>query len=308
MRICVYGAGGVGAYVGGRLLAGGHDVRFVARGKNLEALRTQGLRIKSAQGDLVLPTVSATDDPGSIGPVDAVLFGVKLYDLESAAAALQPLLGTNTMVVPVQNGVDAAQRLAAVLQSAHVVKGAVYVVSFLSGPGQVEHRSPFCKLVLAEFDNQASGRTAAFASALNASGVEATVSPDIELDLWRKFAMLAPFAAVACLARSNVGEVLSNPPTRSLLSDAITEVVAVARARGMAMPDETAAATLQAMGNFPPLSRPSMLLDLEAGRPLELESLSGAVARFGQQAGVPTPVHDVAYRALSRYIPGTRVR
>ncbi|MEO5738277.1 MAG: 2-dehydropantoate 2-reductase [Variovorax sp.] len=304
MRVAIYGAGGVGAYVGGRLQAGGHDVVFIARGRHLEALRSAGLNIKSAQGDVALPKVSATDDPASVGPVDVVLLGVKLYDLESAARALQPLLGADSMVVPVQNGVDAADRLAAVLSPAQVVKGAVYIVSFLTGPGQVEHRSPFCKLVLAELDNRQSQRTTDFADALNRSGVEARVSADIDADLWRKFVMLAPFAAVACLARATVGEVLAHGPTRSLLVDAVAEVAAVAKALGIGLPDDIAATSVQAMGGFPPASRPSMQLDLDAGRPLELESLSGAVLRFGKKAGVPTPVHDVAYRALSRYLGG----
>lgn len=308
MRIAVYGAGGVGAYVGGRLLAAGHDVSFIARGRNLAALRADGLQIKSAQGDLVLPKVAATDDPASIGPVDVVLLGVKLYDLESAAASIKPLLGPATMLVPVQNGVDAAERLASVLGGAAVVKGAVYIVSFLTAPGKVEHRSPFCKLVLAEFNNQPSKRTSDFAAALNAGGMDALVSSDIEADLWRKFAMLAPFAAVACLSRASVGEVLGHEATRSLLVDAVAEVAAVAKARGIRLPEDIVAITLKGMEAFPPASRPSMQIDIDAGRPLELESLSGAVVRFGKQAGVPTPVHDVAYRALSRYLPGSVAR
>lgn len=304
MRIAVYGAGGVGAYIGGRLQAGGHDVTFIARGRNLDALRASGLSIKSAQGDLVLPQVAATDDPASVGPVDVILLGVKLYDLERAAEAIKPLLGTGTMVVPVQNGVDAAERLVAVLGPGPVVKGAVYIVSFLNGPGQVEHRSPFCKLVFAELDNKPSQRTAEFAAALNGSGMEGTVSADIEADLWRKFLMLASFAAVACLSRGSIGELLAHPATRSLLVDAAAEVAAVAKARGIGLPDDIVAKSITAMGTFPPASRPSMLLDMDARRPLELESLSGAVVRFGQAAGVPTPVHDVAYRALSLYAKG----
>ena len=304
MRIAVYGAGGVGAYIGGRLQAGGHDVTFIARGRNLDALRASGLSIKSAQGDLVLPKVAATEDPASVGPVDVVLLGVKLYDLERAAEALKPLLGPGTMVVPVQNGVDAAERLVAVLGPGPVAKGAVYIVSFLNGPGQVEHRSPFCKLVFAELDNRPSQRTADFAAALNSSGMEGAVSADIEADLWRKFLMLASFAAVACLSRGSIGELLAHPATRSLLVDAAAEVAAVAKARGIGLPDDTVAKSITAMGGFPPASRPSMLLDMDARRPLELESLSGAVVRFGQAAGVPTPVHDVAYRALSLYAKG----
>ena len=295
----------MGAYVGGRLQAGGHDVVFIARGKNLQALRTAGLSIKSAQGDLHLPRVAATDDPASVGPVDAVVLGVKLYDLERAALALRPLLGPETMVVPVQNGVDAADRLLAVLGPAPVVKGSVYVVSFLREAGQVEHRSPFCRLVFAECDNRPSQRTSAFASALNASGIEASVSTDIDTDLWRKFMLLAPFAAVACLSRASVGQILAHPVTRSLLGDAAAEVAAVAKARGIALPQDIVQQSMDAIGKFPPASRPSMQVDIDAGRPLELDSLSGAVVRLGHALGVPTPIHDVAYRALSRYLNGT---
>ncbi len=304
MRVAIYGAGGVGAYIGARLQAGGHDVVFIARGRNLAALRSFGLRIKSVQGDLVLPVVAATDDPASVAPVDVVLLGVKLYDLERAAVALKPLLGPQTMVVPVQNGVDAADRLVAVLGSAAVVMGAAYIVSLLSGPGQVEHRSPFCKLVFAELDGKPSQRTADLVVALNASGIQGSISTNIQADLWRKFLMLAPFAAVACLARASLGQILAHRATHALLSDAVSEVAVIARARKIDLPDDIVSTTMLAMSAFPPASRPSMQLDLDAGRPLELESLSGAVVRFGKSAGVPTPVHDVAYRVLSLYAMG----
>jgi 2-dehydropantoate 2-reductase len=304
MRVAIFGSGGVGAYIGGRLVAGGHDVSFIARGQNLAALRSSGLSIKSAQGDLHLPKVTATDDPAGVGPVDVVVFGVKLYSLEQAAAQLRPLIGPGTMILPVQNGVDTFERLQAVLGPAPLVKGAVYVVSFLSGPGQVEHRSPFCRLVFAEAGNKPSQRTADFAKVLNSCTMEASVSASIETDLWRKFMMLAPFAAVACLSRATLGEILAHPVSRSLLADAMAEVAAVAKARGIALPDDVVALSMDAMTKFPPASRPSMQVDIDAGRPLELESLSGAVLRFGKQAGVLTPVHDVAYRALSLYKDG----
>ncbi len=304
MRIAIYGTGGVGAYLGGRLQAGGHDVVFIARGANLSALRNSGLRIKSMQGDLVLPVVSATDDAASVGPVDVVVLGVKLHDLEQAAKALQPLLGHDTMVVPVQNGVDAADRLVAVLGTAPVVMGAAYVVSLLSGPGQVEHRSPFCRLVFAELDGRPSRRCTNFAAVLNSSGVEASISTNIQTDLWRKFIVLAPFAAIACLTRANLGQILAHPPTQALLADAVSEVADVAAARHVGLPEDIVSVTLRAMSAFPPASRPSMLADLDAGRPLELESLSGAVVRFGKAAGVRTPVHDVAYRAISLHARG----
>lgn len=306
MRIAIYGAGGVGAYIGGRLQAGGHDVVFIARGRNLVALQTSGLCIKSVQGDLILPVVAATDDPIGVGPVDVVLLGVKLYDLERAANALQPLLGRHTMVLPVQNGVDAADRLAAVLGSSAVVMGAAYIVSLLTGPGQVEHRSPFCKIVFAELDGKPSQRTAALAAALNACGIQGSISADIRADLWRKFMILAPFAAVACLSRATLGQILANPMAHALLSDAVAEVAAVARARSIDLPDDIVSTSLRAMNAFPPASRPSMQGDLDTGRPLELESLSGAVVRFGRSAGVPTPVHDVAYRVLSLYAAGAQ--
>ena len=304
MRIAIYGSGGVGAYLGGRLQAGGHDVVFIARGRNLAALRSQGLSIKSAQGDLVLPVVAATDDPASVAPVDVVVLGVKLHALEPAAIALQPLLGPGTMVVPVQNGVDAAERLVAVLGTGAVVMGAAYVVSELTGPGQVEHRSPFCRLVFAELDGQPSQRTTGFAAALNACGIEGSVSTNMQAELWRKFMILAPFAAVACLSRASLGQILAHPLSHALLSDAVSEVAAVARARGIVLPDDSVATTMQALGAFPPAARPSMQGDLDAGRPLELESLSGAVVRYGKAAGVPTPVHEVVYRVLSLYASG----
>jgi 2-dehydropantoate 2-reductase len=308
MRVAIFGSGGVGAYVGGRLHAGGHDVTFIARGQNLAALRATGLSIKSAQGDLQLPKVNATDDPASVGPVDLVVFGVKLYGLEQAAEQVRPLIGPGTMILPVQNGVDTFERLQAVLGSAALLKGAVYVVSFLSGAGQVEHRSRFCRFVFAEADCKPSQRSADLADALNACTLEASVSGDIETDLWRKFMMLAPFAAVACLSRATLGELLAHPASRSLLAEAMSEVAAVARARGVKLPGDIVSLSMDAMGKFPPGSRPSMQVDIDAGRPLELESLSGAVLRFGKEAGVATPVHDVAYRALCLYRDGRAVQ
>lgn len=301
MRVAIVGAGGVGGYVGARLQAQGNDVHFIARGSNLQALRSAGLTVHSPLGDLRLPQVAATNDPASVGPVDLVVLGVKLHGLEAAAATLRPLLGPDTAVLPVQNGVDAADRLIAVLGPQHVLKGSVYIVSFLKSLGVVDHKSPFCRLVFAEADGAASPRTQRLAELLRAAGIEASVSPDIDADLWRKFLMLAPFAAVACLTRGTAGQVLGHASTRALLRDAMAEVAAVAAAKGIRLPADIIDASLEGMKRFPADARPSMQLDIDAGRPLELESLSGTVVRLGAACGVPTPVHDVAYRALSLY-------
>lgn len=304
MRIAIFGAGGVGCYVGARLLAGGHEVVFIARGRSLEALRERGLRCYSVQGDLHLPRVRVTDNPHDAGAVDAVILTVKLYDLDAAAVEFGPLLGPDTLVVPLQNGIDASDRLTNAIGAACVLKGLVHVVSHLVEPGVVQHSSPFCRLVLGELDGRSSPRCEALARTLANCGFDARTSPAIDAELWRKFTRLAAFSAVACLARADLGTLLANPALAALLSDAMTEVAVVARARGIPLPADVVQASLDEMAGYPGKARPSMLEDLEAGRRLEVASLSGAVVRLGRLHGVATPIHDVAWRALQVHESG----
>lgn len=307
MRFLIVGAGGVGGYLGARLVQAGHDVAFVARGATLAALTGTGLQVASPLGDMTTGPLKAAEDPATLGPVDCAIVTVKLYDLAAMAKRVKPALAPGACVLPVQNGVEAHDILAAALGPGAALKGTIHISSFTAGPGRIDHKSNFCRLRFAEPDGKPSARTAALAEALGkCTGVEANVSPDIEIDLWRKFVMLAAFAAVSCLSHSDVGRVMADPEARSLFSDAIEEVAAVGRARGVALPYDIAATTLKLVETFPARAKPSMQEDWEAGRPLELPWLSGAVARLGAAANVPTPIHDVAWRALAMHKDGKR--
>jgi 2-dehydropantoate 2-reductase len=302
MSAAIVGGGGVGGYLAARLKLAGHDVGVLARGANLAALRERGLRLKSPLGDAQTGPIRAASEPNELGRSDIVFMTTKLYDLEAVARSAAALVGDDTVVVPVQNGVEAHELITRALPGATVLKGTIYVSSFLVGPGEILHKSPFCRLRFAAASpahDEAAQRAARDLKAV--PGIDVAVSPDIDLDLWKKFVMLAPFAAVACVARSPIGPVLDDPALLARLKAAMAETIAVARAKHIALPEDIEALTIQQLRQFPAGAKPSMLEDLEAGKPLELEYLAGAVVRFGKALGVPTPVHEAAYRAISTF-------
>ncbi len=305
MNFAIVGCGGVGGYLGARLKLAGHGVGFLARGSNLTALREHGLGVRSPLGDAQTGPLEASADPNDLGPADVLFMTTKMYGLEAVARHAAPLVGPGTVVIPVQNGVEAHEILTRALPGAAVLKGTIYISSFLIGPGQILHKSPFCRLRFAATARTHEDSVRRIALVLNAvPGIEAAVSLDIELDLWRKFIMLAPFAAVACMARAPVGRVLDDPALLAQLKAAMAEAIAVARAKHVALPDDIEKLTIDQQRQFPANAKPSMLEDMDAGRPLELEYLSGAIVRFGKALGVPTPVHSTAYRLLSPYAAG----
>ena len=307
MRVVMVGAGGVGGYIGVRLAAAGHEVAWLARGATLAALRDRGIALASPQGEVRLPPQRASDDAAALGVADAVIVSVKLYDLAAVAQQLRPLLGAGAAVLPLQNGVDAHAILSEALPGAAPLKGTVSIKSSRSGHGVIVAKSDFCRVKMGEADGKTTARIERLAAALNGCvGVTAAIVPDIEAELWRKFVMLASFSAVACLARATIGEVLASAEARGLMFAATEEAAAVGRARGVALPADIAAAVLAQVEDMPRDGRPSMLEDLVAGRPLELAYLSGTVVRMGRAAGVPTPIHDVAYRALAMHEGGRR--
>lgn len=303
MKFAIVGTGGVGGYLGARLIAAGHPVVFLARGANLQALQQRGIRLTSPLGNVETGPVTAADDPQALGRAETVFFTAKLYDLAETAKRAAPLFGPDTAAVPVQNGVEAHEIIARALPGAHVLKATIYISSFLTGPGEILHKSPFCRLRFAAADPASRGAAEALAAALNVPGIDAAISPDIDADLWRKMVMLASFSAVACMQRKAVGDVLENPKDFALFKSALAESVAVARASSAALPDDIEAATIGVMRQFPREAKPSMLEDMEAGRPLELNFLSGAIARLGRAHKVPTPTHDAALAALAKYVP-----
>jgi 2-dehydropantoate 2-reductase len=304
MRIAIFGTGGVGGLFGGRLaLAAEHEVVFVARGAQLEALRRDGLRLRLPEGErtVALDAAHATDDLGAVAPVDCVLLCVKTWQVAEAARALAPLLGGASFVVPLQNGVEAARTLAGILGSGRVVGGLCGTVSFVEAPGIVRSVGTAHFVRLGELDRRPSERTERLRAALERAGVGAEIPADIEVALWEKFLFVVPVGGVGAAARAPIGALRAVPETRALLARAMREIEAVARARGIALADDCVARSLAFVDRLAPEATSSLQRDLAAGRPSELEAWNGAVVRLGRDSGVPTPVHEALYAAL---LPG----
>ncbi len=303
MKIAVMGTGGVGGYFGARLAASGQDVHFIARGPHLAAIRADGLRVKSDAGDVTIKPAQATDDPADIGPADIVLFAVKLYDTDSAGRILAPLIGPETGVVDLQNGVDGEDELAAIVGREHVVGGVAYISARIEEPGVILHVGKGAKLTFGELDGQRSSRVEALAAACAAAGFNHEVSENISAAMWSKLAMLASMSAISCLTRLPVDQAMREPETLELFRAAMKEVADVAAAKGVTLPaDALAGFTAVTRGGLS--IRPSMLVDLERGKPLELDRLSGAVVRAGAELGVPTPFHSMALALLKPFAGG----
>ena len=304
MRIAIIGAGGVGGYFGARLQAAGSDVAFVARGAHLDALRERGLRVESPKGDLHLAHVQATDNPATVGVVDAVLLTVKMYDLDAASRMLTPLIGRDTVVVTLQNGVEAIDIVARRVGREHVAGGVAYIAAVIAEPGVIRHTS-LDSLIFGELDRRRSERLVALEQACLHAGFSARVSDDIDLDLWSKFARLSVFSGMTAVTRSTMGVLRSDPELLAMLVAACQETIAVGRARGVALPDRLMDEILQMVHTLPHHAKASMLEDLERGRRLELPWLSGAVVRLGAAAGVPTPIHSFIATVLKPHVNGT---
>lgn len=299
MRILIYGAGAVGGYFGVRLAEAGEDVVFVARGAQLAALRSDGLRVESICGDARLERVAATDDPATLGEADAVLVTTKTWQVEAAGRAIRPLVGRGTVVVPLQNGVEAAPRLERSLPAEAVAGGLTRILCERVEPGHIRHSGIDPVIVMGERDGRRTGRCDRLADALErAPGVSVVVSADIEAELWHKLLLMAAVSGVCAVARVPLGRVRATPPARDLLRRSMEETAAVAAARGVRLPDGVIPASLAFLDGLPPGSIPSMHRDIANGRPSELEQLSGAVVRLGRECGVATPVHRFMHAAL----------
>jgi len=299
MNITILGAGGVGGYFGGILARAGNSVTLLARGAHLAALRQRGLEVRTPEGTFVA-AVGATGDPQEIGEVELAVVAVKSYSLPEIVPAARLLAEKGAVILPLLNGVEAADRLVAQgVPSDKVLGGLAEISAARLGPGVVERRSAFQRVVAGERAGGISERTERIAAAFREAGAEARASADITADLWRKLAFITTMSAACGLARSPIGPVREAPLGNLLIERALREVVAVARARGVALPEEVESKILSFIESAPGGMRPSFLLDLESGGPTEIDDLSGAVSRFGREAGVETPVHDVATAALS---------
>jgi len=304
MRIAVLGSGGIGGYYGALLAKAGHDVAFIARGAHLEAMQQRGLTVRTPDGEATI-SVTAVADTRTLGPVDLVLFCVKSYDTELAARALAPLMAPDTVVLTFQNGLDNVEAIASVVGSGAVLVGAVYVALQLAGPGVVLRTGGEGKIVFGELNGAVTERVQRVASAFQQSGIPHQVSTDIDRVLWEKFLFIAGVGGVTALARSGIGPLLASLEGRTLLTASCAEIVAVARAAGGPLHADAVGPVIEQAATLPQQWRSSMARDLEEGRRLEVEALSGAVVRRGLKLGVPTPVHQTIAACLSVHQPTT---
>ena len=303
MKIAVMGAGGVGGFLGGKLAFGGREVVFVARGKHLDALRTQGLRVVGAEQFAVSP-VNVSDKTQAFGKVDLILFCVKLYDTESAAAQLEPMLADHTVVVTLQNGVESQQRIGNVIGEERVVSGAAYFPASINVPGEIVFKGPIPGKPLVEVgEGQGNSRllAAQLIQEFQAAGVTAALNKDASLMLWEKFCWIAGVSGVTAVTRQPIGIVRIDPDMRALFVDCVHECAAVGRAAGVALDFALEERLMGLLESNPAEGKSSLLVDLERGRPLELDGLSGAVHRLGQKYHVATPVTSSVYAALKSF-------
>ena len=290
MRIAVMGSGGLGGYFGARLALGGADVHFIARGQHLAAMRSDGLRIEGPE-PMHLARVNATDDPRAIGPVDLVMFCVKLWDTAAALEQVRPLIGPATAIVSFQNGVLKDDHLRSAYGAAPVLGGVGYVATTIDRPGVIRQTGPMQRLVFGEFDGRRSARTEAFLAACLAGGIKAEVSDSIERDIWEKYVFLVGLSGSTATMRTTIGPIRENAQTRAFLHDVIQEVVAVGRAHGVALAADQAKRAMERADTVAYDMTSSMHHDLERGNRLEVRWLSGGVVDLGQAKGVPTPLN-----------------
>ena len=298
MRIAVVGAGGVGGYFGGRLAQGGSQVVFIARGEHLDAMQTQGLRVESIKGNFTVSPVEAVDDPVKAGPVDAVLVCVKTWQVPEAAQAIRPMLGAETFVVPLENGVDAPGELAAVLGRERVLGGLCQISSSIVSPGVIRHVGIEPYVAIGELDRRPSERAERLRQAFEQSGVRVEIPDDIQAAMWLKFLFIAVLGGVGGVTGVPVGVSRSLPETRQMLVDGLEEIYRLAKAREVDLPEEAVDKTLAFIDSLPPGTMASMQRDILDGRPSELESQNGAIVRMGKESGVETPLHAFLYSSL----------
>lgn len=298
MRIAIFGAGGIGGYLGGRLSQAGEDVVLIARGEHLQAIKDHGLRVDSVKGDFVATPTLATENPTEAGLVDAVILGVKAWQVLDAAKAMRPMIGPDTFVVPMQNGVEATAELASVLGEKSVVVGLGGLVSYIVGPGHILHAGGEPFVSFGESDNSTSERTQNLLTAFKNAGVNASIPTNIQAALWGKLAFMAANSGVGAITRVPSGQWRSVVGSWEMAQQVVREVLAVAAGKGIEMPNDSLAAAVARLEGSPPNGTSSMQRDLMEGRPSELEVQNGAVVRLGLETGVLTPVNTFIYNSL----------
>jgi 2-dehydropantoate 2-reductase len=304
LRIAVMGSGGVGGYFGARLVKGGADVHFIARGSHLAAMRARGLAVEGGPEPIHLPQVSVTDDPKTIGPVDIVMFCVKLWDTESAARQLLPIITPQTGVISFQNGVQKDDMLRPIFGDGALMGGVAYVGTSIGRPGVIVQTGPLQRLVFGEYDGRRSARVEALYDACKRGGINAEISDDVRRSIWEKYVVLVAMSGATAAMRSTIGPIRKNPLTRRFLLDLAREVVAVGRAHGVALPADYAEQRIPFFDGWPPEMTTSMHHDLQQGKPLEVRWLAGGAVDLGAQVGVPTPMNRAVRDILILHAEG----
>jgi 2-dehydropantoate 2-reductase len=305
MKYAILGAGAVGGYYGARLAEAGEDVTFMARGAHLAAIRESGLRIESGNGDACIHPAQATDDPGEVGTVDYILFAVKLFQTEESARFATPMVGPDTTIVALQNGVESATILSDIHGAGRVMDGTSYISSVIAEPGLIRQTGTFASFAFGELDGTMSERGRKLKEAADRAGLKPTYSDDVEMLVWEKFILIATMSAITTSTRKPIGELRDDPDIRALLLASLGEAAAVGRAKGVRLGSDIEAEGLKRIDGFPAEMVASMVHDLNGGKRMELDWMSGAVRRLGREAAIPTPIHDTFYAILKPYMDGT---
>jgi 2-dehydropantoate 2-reductase len=306
MKIATMATGGIGGFLAVRLTQSGHQVATIARGDHLQAIKDNGLVLDGPDEHSCIQPWIATSDPAEVGEVDAIIFGVKGDALETAAKSCIPLLGPQTVVVPFLNGVEAAQRLEQILPAKNVANGLAMISTTISAPGVIKQTGGFNRFIFAECDNRPSERIDALREAINKAGSSAPFTSDIDAELWSKFVLFSAVSGVTAAARCTMGDIVENAALAELFRGVIGETASLARARNVALASTIEADTWSAAKNLPLALRASTAIDLENGLPLEIDWISGAVARLAQEAGLETPLNRTLYAILCRYRNGRK--
>ena len=304
MRVAVMAAGAVGGYFGGRMAAAGHDVAFIARGAHRDAIRRGGLKIESPFGNLHLKEVNVTDDPKQVGPVDLVLFAVKLWDTETAGQQMRPFIGPNTRVITLQNGVDSVERLAPIVGDDTTIGGTTYVVTTVTSPGAIRHTGTMAKILCGRLDRRPDAALAGYVEQMKAANIDIMLTNHMLLDLWKKFVVLSGTSGITASTRQPLGVIRDDEDLRAFFYKLMQETIAVGRAAGVEFAPDFPAELDRLVAAFPPMMKASMANDLDAGNRLEIDWLAGKVVAMGRKYGIPTPAQEAVYAILKPYRMG----
>lgn len=299
MRIAIFGSGGVGGYFGARLAQSGLDVTFIARGAHLDAMLKNGLKLDSIAGDFILQKINATDNPQQVGYVDYVICGVKSWQIPAAARAMQPMIGPDTLVIPLQNGIEATSQLISEFGENVVLGGLCAIIAFQAGPGHIKHIGANPLIRFGHLDKHADSRVNILSEIFNrCQGVKSSIPEDINIALWQKFIFISAWSGVGAVSRAPIGILLQQPETRQMLIDAMQEIYTLALAREVELPENSVEKTMDTLRSFPPNSTTSMQRDIDNGLPSELDAQNGAVVRLAEEVGVDTPVNRFILNSL----------